>query len=267
MDRKELQSFGLLAMVVVLLVTGGCIGRGRRLQIGKLQTESRSVELGGADSVRVEIDMGAGELEMAGGAAGLLEADFRYNVAEFKPEVSYRSGVLVVRQPGVEGRASLWDADDYRYEWGLRLNDDVPMEMSVNLGAGRTDLELGSLSLTELDIDAGAGEITVDLRGASSLTRLDVKMGAGKLDLDLSGDWRQDLDAQIKGGVGGVALRLPRDIGVRVEKEGGLGVVNASGFSKEGNAYVNDAFGQSVATLRIDIEAGLGAINLELGEQ
>jgi hypothetical protein len=266
MDRKELQTLGLLAMAMVLLLIGGCVGRGRKLRISELVTESRSVELGGADSVHVEIDMGAGELEMAGGAAGLLEADFRYNVAEFKPEVSYRNDVLVVRQPDVEGRASLWDADDYRYQWDLRLNDDVPMQMSVSLGAGRTDLELGSLSLTELDVDAGAGEITADLRGASSLIRLTVKMGAGKLDLDLSGDWQQDLDARIEGGVGGVALRLPRDVGVRVEKGSGLGVVNASGFSKEGNVYVNEAYDQSDVTLHIEIEAGVGAIDLKLGE-
>jgi hypothetical protein len=217
---------GLLALVVILLVAGGCIGRGRRLRIGSLQTESRTVERGSADEVRVEIVMGAGELEVAGGAAGLLEADFTYNVAEFKPEVEYGDGRLSVRQPTFEGRASLWNADEYRYEWDLRLNDDVSTEMSVKVGAGKSELELGSLSLTELEVETGAGEVTVDLAGASSLSRLEFKMGAGQLTLDLTGVREEDLDARIEGGVGEATLRLPRDAGVRVEVQAGIGAIN-----------------------------------------
>jgi hypothetical protein len=203
---------------------------------------------------------------VAGGADDLLDAGFTYNVADYKPEVAYGSGVLVVRQPGVEGRASLWDLDDYRYEWDLRLNDDVPIEMTIDLGVGFAELELGTLSLTRLDVNAGAGDVTVDLAGASSLTRLDIDVGAGNVVVDLTGDRKVDLDADINGGAGRAALRLPPDVGVRVDVEGGLSKVNASGLQKEGDAYVNDAYGKSEVTLRIDVKAGLGAIDLELGE-
>ena len=48
-------------------------------------------------------------------------------------------------------------------------------------------------------------------------------------------------NANIGGGVGGVNLTLPRDVGVRVDVEKGLSEVDASGFSREGDAYVNDA--------------------------
>ncbi len=257
---------GLLTTVLVLLAANGCVGTGPRLRVGELQTESKVVERGGADSVRVEIEMGAGELNVAGGADGLLAADFRYNVADFKPEVAYSDNVLTVRQPDVEGRASLWDVGDYRYEWDLRLNDSVPMEMRINLGAGTAGLKLSSLSLTRLDIDAGAGDIAVDLAGVPSLTRLNAKMGAGRLTLDLTGDWQADLDAKIEGGVGGATLRLPHSVGVRVEAEGGLGTVNASGLTKDGSVYVNDAYGQSAVTLHINVKAGVGVIDLELEE-
>ena len=85
---------GALMIVVILLAANGCVGEGRRIRLGELQTESQSVELGGVESVRVELDMGAGELDVAGGADGLLDAGFTYNVAGYKPEVSYGSGVL-----------------------------------------------------------------------------------------------------------------------------------------------------------------------------
>ena len=242
MSTKNLKIAGLLVIAAILLAASGCSLSAQGVRVGPLRTESRTVELGSAKSVSVEINMGAGELEVSGGADELLEADFTYNVAELKPEVSYSGGKLIVQLPDVKvGIRSLWDLDDYRYEWDLRLNDDVPMEMNVDLGAGTVDLALGSLSLTKLSIDMGAGRVTADL----------------------TGDWQNDLDAQLQGGVGELTVRLPRDVGVRVEIDGGLGEVNAAGLAKNGDVYTNDAYGESEVTLRIDINAGVGRINLE----
>ena len=88
----------LIALVLfAALLLAGC---GSQARVGALRTESQSVELGDARSVRVEINMGAGDLEVTGGADKLLQADFTYNVAKLKPEVEYKDGTLVVRQPG-----------------------------------------------------------------------------------------------------------------------------------------------------------------------
>ena len=40
--------------------------------------------------------------------------------------------------------------------------------------------------------------------------------------------------------------------------------MNAPGFNQSGNTYTNDAFGESEATLFLNIEGGVGEINLEL---
>jgi len=140
------------------------------------------------------------------------------------------------------------------------------MEMGVEMGAGRADLELGTLSLTRLDVKRGAGELNVDLSGASALSRLEIGGGAGQVMVDLTGNWQTDLDASIEGGVGEITVRLPRSVGVRVDVQLGIGQVNASGFTQDGDDYVNDAYGESDVTLRVDIGGGVGEINLELGE-
>ena len=44
----------------------------------------------------------------------------------------------------------------------------------------------------------------------------------------------------------------------------GLGKISADGLRREGQAYVNDAYGASEATLNIDIRSGVGQINLEV---
>ena len=106
----------------------------------------------------------------------------------------------------------------------------------------------------------------MDLAGTTSLTKLGINIGAGEARVDLTGDRQTDLEANIKGGLGNATLRLPRGVGVRVDVDRGLGKVNASGLKKDGEAYVSDAYGESDVTLRIDVEAGLGNIYLELGE-
>jgi len=217
--------------------------------------------------VRVEIDMAAGKLDVTGGAAELLEASFTYNVAELKPEVEYGGRTLAVRTPDVKVRgASLWDLDEYRYEWDLRLNEDVPMEMQVSMGAGRCDLRLGGLNLTRLDVTRGAGEVVVDLSGSTSLTRLNIGGGAGAVTVDLSGAWQNDLEATIEGGLGSRTLILPRDVGVRVMVEVGVGGVDATGLTKEGQYYTNDAYGQSDVTLNIQVDGGVGGTELRVSE-
>jgi hypothetical protein len=209
--------------------------------------------------------MGAGELDVSGGAGELLEATFTYNVEELNPNATFTGGNLVVKEDDLkEGIGTLFDLDDYRNEWDLRFNDGVPIEMNIDLGAGRTALVLGSLALTSLDIDAGAGQVDLDLSGSQSLNQFDFKMGAGDITIDLTGDWQDDLEATIQGGLGEMTLKLPGDVGVRLNVQTGIGSVDASGLSKDGNIYTNDAYGNSDVSLRIDIDAGVGQINLDV---
>ena len=221
------------------LLLAGCSSVAR---VGALRTESQSVELGDAKSVRVEINIGAGDLTLTGGADKLLEADFTYNVARLKPEVKYTNGTLVVRQPEVNGMPALLGIADFRNEWGLRLYDQVPMDLSVDVGAGTSDLQLAGLSLTRLDVNLGAGTYTVDL----------------------SGDWARNLDVTIDAGAAIVTVRLPRDVGARVKVEDGPHMIEATGLTQDGDVYTNAAYGVSEVTMQVDLEAGIGTINLDV---
>jgi hypothetical protein len=51
---------------------------------------------------------------------------------------------------------------------------------------------------------------------------------------------------------------------VIIEVETGIGDVDARGLAREGSTYTNEAYGASDVTLRIDIEGGVGQINLDV---
>jgi len=235
--KQKLGKTALLVMMAAILLTG-CVGG------GETRTESERVELGSAESARVQIDMGVGALVIEGGANDLLEGEFTYSHDSWKPVVEYEvrgsEGLLTVSQPSDLGTIGF---PNVKYEWDLRFNSEVPMEMTIDMGVGGAELQMGGLNLRELNIDVGVG-------------------GA---DISLDGDWEADLEASIKGGVGGLKVTLPRDVGVRVEAESGLGAVGAPGFNQDGDIYTNDAYGRTDVTLNVKLEVGVGGVELNLG--
>jgi predicted membrane protein len=82
--------------------------------------------------------------------------------------------------------------------------------------------------------------------------------------LDLRGKHERNLDVSIDGGVGSGKLYLPREVGVRVRVDGGIGSVDAHEFNKNGHVYTNEAYGKSPVTIDISIDAGIGSIDLRL---
>lgn len=231
----------IVLVLLTALLLAGCGAGGR---VGELRTESQSVELGDAASVRAEITLGAGSLALAGGAERLLEAGFTYNVDRLKPEVTYANGRLLVRQPDSQGMPDWRGIAGFRNEWDLRLHDETPMDLSLDMGGGSGDLNLAGLALTDLDVSFGAGDYTVDL----------------------SGDWARDLQAAIDAGAANIRLRLPKEVGARVVVESGPHTIEANGLTKEGNVYTNAAYGESPVTLQVDLEVGVGRIILEEGD-
>jgi hypothetical protein len=193
----------------------------------------------GSEAVQVHIEMPAGELKVSGGANKLMEADFKYAEIEGKPKASYqvsgREGRLDVTQKGRQfhmGRT-------YN-NWDVRLGNNIPMELTIHMGAGQSDLKVGELSLTQLEINMGAGQVMVDL----------------------TGDWKKDLDATIHGGVGNAIIRLPEHVGTRVHATGGIGSIDPGHLTRQGDEYFNEMYGKSPVTLRLDISGGIGKIEL-----
>ncbi len=229
----------IIMVAATALFAAACGGQ----RVGEMQHQLQSVDVQEARSVRTDLEIGAGELNLTGGADRLMEATFAFNVADWEPEVNYDvsgdRGNLRVQQ-GEGGGVNL--GGEARNEWDIALNDEVPTTLSVQMGAGESDLDLDSLTLRGLDLEMGAGRTTIDLTGA----------------------YDSDLLARIRGGVGEATVRLPSEVGVRVEAQGGLGQINAEGLQKQGDAYVNDAYGDSEVTLDVDIKGGVGQINLEV---
>ncbi|MCE7980007.1 MAG: hypothetical protein DYG89_02345 [Caldilinea sp. CFX5] len=251
-------------LCVVLVLSNACNGI---MQTGPLQSESRTVELGGAEQVDVALTISAGTLHVTGGAADLMAADFTYNVDAWQPEVDYAvnngRGVLKVRQPH-NVAFNFPGVKNARNEWRVQLNDTIPIDLAITLGAGEGDLKLATLNLDNLDIETGASSVTLDLHNGH-VRHLDILSGVGAVTLDLRGAWQDDVVANITGGVGQVTVLLPSQVNVHAEVHGGLGELVTTGLQKDGDTLVHKAPASDV-TLTLDIEGGVGQVELAVQE-
>jgi hypothetical protein len=230
-------AFAGLALLFALIACG----LPNTTRVGEIKSETQSVEMESASAARVQIEFPAGELKVEGGASSLMDASFRYNVADWQPQVNYsengEQGELLVSQPGDD---KLPVGGGLINEWTVQLAEDVPMDLTIITGAGNSELNLGALDLTKLDIQTGAGVTNVYLDGT----------------------WQHNLDVSIEGGVGELTVNLPAEMGVRVDMDTALVNVTANGLIKDENGYVNESYGSAPQTLSLKLQAGVGSVVL-----
>ncbi|MBV9081178.1 MAG: hypothetical protein JOZ62_00770 [Acidobacteriaceae bacterium] len=198
-----------------------------------------SVALNGAERANVELDIGAGELNLAGGATQLVEGNFEYNVPGLKPvvhsSVNGSHATVTIRQEnhsGLHGQA--------RNTWNLSVSNTPLLDLALNCGAGEAKLNLGSVDLRTLNVHMGAGQVDLDLRGRPS----------------------RDYDVTIEGGVGQAIVHLPEGVGVRADAHGGLGSIDVTGLEKRGDHYENNLYENAKVNVRVQVHGGVGEIRL-----
>jgi hypothetical protein len=229
---------GIAMLVIVGFVVFAVLGGHGRV---KIVEASQSIDLQNAKTVNANIEIPSGILDLAGGAPRLLDANFKYRERDGKPAATYTvthdEGILDIAQEN-KSHVHLAGAGN---DWRLRFANTVPLDLTADIGAGKANL---------------------DLRGMA-VTNVDLKVGVGNLVLDLGGARKSDLHVDIHGGVGSAVLRLPREVGVRVHASDGLGSVSAGGLHQDNDDYSNDAVGKSPATIYVNVSGGIGHITLE----
>lgn len=201
----------------------------------------RTIASQGEERAVVAIKMSAGELNVRAGEAGdLMKASFFYNRRPWEPRIDHQVSGGVARLY-VEQRRMGPVFGRVRNNWKIELSRKTPMELRLDLGAGKAEIDLNGIPVTKLDIQVGVGEMDLDLSRRT-----------------------ESMSGQIEGGIGEADIILPEEIGVRVQIEGGLGSVDAPGFIKNGSEFRNEAWGKTSVNIDIGVEAGIGHITLRM---
>lgn len=230
----------LMSVTVLILLIAGAACRDSRPE-PKLETH-RTIPLQGESRAVVSIRMDAGEITIRGNADNdLMKASFYYNRRPWEPRIDHFVSDGVTRLL-VEQRRMGPVFGRVRNKWDIALSEKIPMELRLDLGVGKAEIDLNGIRVSKLD----------------------VQVGVGGMHLDLSGTRKENLSGQIEGGIGRAEIRFPDDIGVRIRVEGGLGSIDAPDFIRDGEVFRNDAYGKTPVSIDLAVEAGIGRIDLRL---
>lgn len=247
-------------------------------------TTSYARQLDGEDNLRVHVEYGAGRLNIAPANPGTLyRANVRYDAEAFTPEVSYANSRV---QFGLEGN-NVRGRNLKEGLLDLKLTPDVPVELELAFGASDATIDLGGIRVRSVEIATGAsrtvlrisspnpqecehlelevGAASFEALGIGNLNtpRLTLQGGVGEVILDFTGDWQQDLDAQIEMGLGTLTLRVPVGLGVRIVKGGLLASFDSQRLTKRGDVYYSEDWDNAAHKLSLEVDAALGSIRVE----
>ena len=241
-------------------------------------------QFAGEDVLRVNVEYGAGELTIGPGTEGMLfRGMLRYDGSVFRPLNEYDNGQLRI---GIQG-GSIKGRNMKAGKLDLSLSPSVPLDLSLKFGAAQADLELGGLRIRRASVQTGASETNVRVSkpnrencssasfevgaaafrasGLGNLNCEDFRIagGVGDVVLDFSGEFRNDINADIDMGLGSLTLRVPHGLGVSVRKSGILASFDSQGLVKRGNVYYSENFEKAEHKLTVQIDAALGAIKVQ----
>ena len=270
--------------VWVTLVMGLSVVDAAHGQSRKMVTLSRQVE--NEQTLDVNVQYGAGRFSVGPAEAGVLyHMRIEYDEDVFRPIAEYQDRSLQIGTESI-GRRFRSIRDRGAGEMELALSRDVAMDLNMDFGAVRADIDLGGIRLTRLEINTGASQTLIDISepnretmsrasmdvGAAQFTVLnlgnlnteviEIDAGIGEIDLGFTGDWRQNARVSVDMGLGSLVLRFPRGLGVRLVKDTFLTSLDSEGLVKRGDAYYSLDYDDAEYQITVDVDAAFGSIRV-----
>ena len=221
--------------------------------------------------------------------AKLYDYSMRYDAARYDVEGRFdsTSHTLALRLEGGRRRFAWTGDEDEHARLSLGVARDVPLDLSLRLGAAEADLDLGGVAVDELNVesaasstalrfaspnprrmrslsfDVGAASIEASGVGNANVEHVDVDCGAGALTLDFAGAWAADVDARLRVRLGAVTLRVPRDVGVRARVDMTVGSFDHGDFVERDGVHYSANWESARRRLTIDASMLVGALDIE----
>lgn len=251
-----------------------------------MRTVTMSRQLEDTEQMRVTVEYAAGHFSIGSLDNGLLYSmSLRYDEDHFEPIADYSNHRLNLGVDAIHGGIRMRGHRDSG-ELDLRLARGVPMDLDLEFGAVKADLDLGGLALTRLDLSTGASQSTVDVSepntsamprarfevGAADFTakhlgnlqadRIEVSAGVGSVALWFDGNWKRDSRVAIDMGLGTLELHVPEGLGVQIRKDSFLTALDSEGLVKRGDTYESLDWDSAARKVTIDLDAAFGSVKV-----
>lgn len=209
-----------------------------------VSTETINQPLEGASSANIDIKFGAGTVRIGAlsDPSGLIQGTATTGGGQQLSQSFQMSGgtafyKLSTRNSSGGRFLPFANADG---SWDLNINRDVPTQLSINGGVGRSELDLSQLHVTALDARLGVGKTTITVPSSGQVR------------------------ASINGGVGEVDVVIPPGVAARIQAQAGLGGVNVpSTYQHRDNVYTSPGYDTAQNRVDLTIKGRVGSISIQ----
>ena len=240
------RKFPVLASLVAILLLVGAVGAAAFLFVA--DTESFAVHefsepLDGAEFLELEIEFGAGELQISdlpAGSTDLLQAKLsgRGSNAEVVSKVTRLENRAEVK---LEYAQSSFFSIDINRKLDVKIARDVEIDLLIQSGAGDIDIDLERLRVTNLDMEAGA--VSAELTTPATAGFTDATIGIGAASLEVT---------------------VPEDVAARIRVDAGMSSVDIDDrFPKVNGLHESPDYDTAAHRLNLEVVGGAASIEVE----
>ena len=211
---------------------------------------------------RIDLQMQAGEFYISGGTKNLVDAEYTYMAKNHAPDLRYDevdNGVVIHSKMPEMDLSNIHFNDKESDKCEITLNRRTPTDLSVKFGAGEGNFDLTGMALRKVKFEMGAGEFNIKISDVP-LQIFDLSAGVGEATVDFRGNWKQNLKASFKCGIGELKIKVPHDVNVSVELNGLLGSIDAPSFKRHSRKELSYHGGDGLPEIKMYIQGGLGNI-------
>ena len=238
---------------------------------------------------RIRVQYAAGRVDVHGTSDPLLYSmHLRYDELRSVPlhrhDADQRSTLL-----GLESRGSGLHSSSNRESGELRLAlpREVPLDLELEFGGTQSSLDLGDMMLQslrlecgatdatllftrpnrirmrELEVNVGAADFTARQLANANADQVRVRGGVGSVDLDFGGVWTHDIIVNTRLVLGKLTLRVPPDVGVRVDVQRVAAAFDHVGLVKRDDGWYSVNYDAAPFKLKIRAETLFGGIDVQ----
>ena len=252
------------------------------------RTVESSRQLRDSAPLAVHVSYGAGRLDVRPTTERVMyHMELRYDAERDTPIHEFDAGARRLELGAHTSKARLI-RNDGGGELRLELPHGVPLDLELDVGAVKGELDLRGIALDRLSLQTGASETRVRFdstarrpvrhieaeAGAARLEMLDiaaaapgsvkVHVGVGSADLDFGRVWRNDIDLDVEAALGSMTLHVPREVGIRLELDRALSGFDHEGMYRHGgNVWVSDSWDGAERRLRVHAETAFGKLRID----
>ncbi len=275
------------AALALALLLAGAAG----LPAQEMRDYSVSRQRHGEARLETRLTFAAGTLRLLPGRSDILYSmDVEYDPDRFTPSSRFdasRDAVTLGLESSGKSGLRVSSRGQLAQVASVTLSPAVQLALDATLGAAEADLELGGLQLTNLhlvtgasrttvsfsrpnpvrcssmELEAGVAEVSLNQLGNSRCEEVRLTGGIGQMTVDLRGPWGPKTVIAIKTTAGGLTLRIPPSLGVRVRAEKFLASFPSRGWTTIQGVLLSPGYAGAREHVDLKLDTALGDVRVE----